>query len=330
MKKAFRIILRVLGGILAVLLCALLVLYVVPLTEAENKTTVEGSADWMAALDDDLPLSEVVLPGTHDSAAKYVQLAFFSKCQAKDVGAQLEAGYRYLDVRLGVEGPGAAPLMHGFTYCKTGAAPWSDKLFLDDVLDQCRAFLDAHPTETVVFAVKHEHGDVGAAAVESVLRFYTEQQPDYWLLTDHIPAVGEARGRLVLTRRYEDEANLGAESGVPLLWADQGGHGDVSLHTAASDNGGYTLWVQDRYKYGADDKWAAFLAGMAAGETGEGAASINFLSTNGTAAYGHPYKYAKDLNARLMALDQNELCGWIVVDFASAPLAEHIYGANFD
>ena len=87
-----RIVLRVLGGIVAALLCVLLVLYIIPLTETEDKTVVEDSADWMAALGDDLPLGEVVLPGTHDSATKYVQLAFFSKCQVKDIGAQLEAG----------------------------------------------------------------------------------------------------------------------------------------------------------------------------------------------------------------------------------------------
>lgn len=334
MKKVGKAVLRVLGGVLAVLLCALLVLYIVPLTETEDKTAVDGSAEWMAALDDGLPLSEVVLPGTHDSATKYVQLAFFSKCQAKDIGAQLEAGYRYLDIRLGTTGGGDEwfKLMHGFTSCKTGAAPWSDALYIGKVLQQCYDFLDAHPTETVVFAVKQEHGGLSDGAFESdldaVIRSVYERS-DRWLLTDHIPTVGEARGKLVLMRRYEDAAGLGAESGIPLLWEDQGGHDDVSLNTVASDNGSYTLWVQDRFKYDLGDKWAAFTAGMAAGETGADAASVNFLSTNGTAAYGHPYKYAKDLNARLAALPQSQLRGWVIVDFAAAPLAEHIYGANF-
>ena len=335
MKKKpspIRIVLRVLGGIVAALLCALLALYIIPLTETEDKTAVEGSADWMAALDDDLPLGEVVLPGTHDSATKYVQLAFFSKCQAKDVGAQLEAGYRYLDIRLGGDIEGRFLLMHGFTNCKTSAAPWAEKLFLKDVLEQCYTFLDAHPTETIVFAVKDEAGDADGL-FENALHAYIETHEgrgsDHWLLTDHIPTVGEARGRLVLMRRYEDAAGYGAESGIPLLWEDQGGHDNVSLNTVASDNGSYTLWVQDRFKYDTDDKWAAFTAGMAAGGTGADAVSINFLSTNGAAAYGHPYKYAKALNEKLAALPRSELRGWVIVDFASAPLAEHIYRANF-
>ena len=166
MKNVFKIAVRVLACMIAILLCALLVFFIIPLTEAEDTTSVDASADWMATLDDSLPLSEVILPGTHDSATKYVQFAFFSKCQAKDVGAQLDAGYRYLDIRLGIDGQEAPTLMHGFTSCKTGALPWSDTLYLDRVLEQCYAFLHEHPTETIVFAVKHEHGDASTEYFE--------------------------------------------------------------------------------------------------------------------------------------------------------------------
>ena len=55
--------------------------------------------------------------------------------------------------------------------------------------------------------------------------------------------------------------------------------------------------------------------------------AIHFLSTKGTATFGHPYRYARALNGKLM--EREELSGWIVVDFASAPLAEHIYEFNF-
>ena len=60
-----------------------------------------------------------------------------------------------------------------------------------------------------------------------------------------------------------------------------------------------------------------------------GAVRISFLSTKGTAKYGHPYSFAKTLNAKLMAEDTASLDGWIIVDFGSAGLAEHIYKANF-
>ena len=328
MKKALRMIGRVLAGALALLLCLLLVLVAVPMTETGDKTEIPGSADWMADLSDDKRLCELVLPGTHDSGTQFVQLAFFSKCQARSIGQQLEAGFRYLDIRLGEDESGELQLMHGFTRCKTGALTKSS-LKLDDVLAECCDFLDAHPTETVVFAVKQEHGAMSVAAFESLLDAAVRENESYWLLTDSMPTLGEARGKLVLLRRYEDAAGLGARAGIPFLWESQKGHDDASRNLAVENNGSYDLLVQDRYEYGAEDKWNAFTAGMeAARDRGETDVALHFLSTKGTLAYGHPWYFAHDLNERLIRANL-ALDGWVIVDFASAPLAERIYGCNF-
>ena len=326
--RPFRIILRLLAVLLALLLCTVIVLSVIPLTERADSTPVNGSADWMALLPDDLPLNRIVLPGTHDSATQYVQLAFFSKCQSLDIGQQLEAGYRYLDIRLGTEeASGRLMLVHGFTKCRTGV--FGGTLYLDRVLEQCYAFLEAHPTETVVFAAKIERGDDSVGAFEAKLNDAVTQNPDRWLLTDAIPALGDARGRLVLLRRYDDEACLGAAAGIPFRWAGQKGYGDTSPNTVSQDCGGFTLWVQDRYEYGTEDKWNAFLAGLDGAGKGDDELAVHFLSTKGTAVFGHPYRFAGALNPRLAALDADSLNGWIVVDFASPALAGHIYAANF-
>ena len=142
---------------LALILALAVMMYVIPAFEKVDKTPVRGASDWMKALPDDMPLTEVTLPGTHDSATEYVQLAFFSKCQALDIRGQLEAGYRYLDIRLS-DGEGM-PLMHGFTNCTVNGWPWAKTLYLESVLENCYAFLEENPTETVLFCVKHEHGD---------------------------------------------------------------------------------------------------------------------------------------------------------------------------
>ena len=320
---------RVLAVLLVLILLAAAAFAGIPMLETVDVKTAEGSADWMAELDDGLRLNEIVLPGTHDSATQYVQLAFFSKCQALSVGEQLEAGFRYLDIRLGLAEDGFR-LMHGFTNCKSGPLPWEKEvLSLNEVLDQCYAFLKAHPTEIVVFAVKQEHGDESVAEFETRLDEVLGQNEELWLLTDRLPTLGEARGKLVLLRRYEDEASLGAEAGIPLLWPNQSGHEDVSKHTEMTDNGSYKLWVQDRYEYGAEDKWTAFQSGLREPAIGADDLSIHFLSTKGTLPYGHPYYFANILNPRLLELPNQELRGWIIVDFADADLAAHIWSANF-
>jgi len=302
-------------------------MYVIPAFETADRTAVDGSGDWMARLDDGMYLSEVVLPGTHDSATKNAQLAFMTKCQDLTISEQFEAGFRYLDIRLGASGD-RLKLMHGFANCTKSGWPWAGALYLDDVLEDCYAFLKSHPTETIVFAVKHEHGSESPEAFETLLGAYIEKNPDVWLLSDRIPTVGESRGKIVLTRHYEKLTDPVPTLGLPCYWKSQKGHDDVSLNASTHDNGTYTLTVQDRYEYNAKDKLNAFRAGLKATQTGENALTIHFLSTKGPSSFGHPYGFAKSLNAELLS-SSDELNGWIVVDFASSKLAERIYSTNF-
>ncbi|MBR3294631.1 MAG: phosphatidylinositol-specific phospholipase C domain-containing protein [Oscillospiraceae bacterium] len=323
-----RRMLRVLAGLLALLLGLAAFFTLAPLTERVDKSSVDGSADWMSRLNDSLLLSEINLPGTHDSATQYVQLAWFSKCQALSIREQLEAGVRYLDIRLGADGE-RLKLMHGFTNCKESF----DGSTLDflTVAAMCNYFVSEHPTETVILAVKQEHGEESVAQFQRMLDTVININPRDWLLTDTIPSLGEARGKMVLMRRYEDEAGLGERAGIPLLWPSQKGYQDTSLNTTAVDNGSYTLWVQDRFEYNSEDKWAAFIAGLEQNGAEKGDIALHFLSTKGTAAYGHPYAFAKDLNQRFFKteLPEGERIGWIVLDFVSAELAAHIYETNF-
>ena len=322
-------LLRILAGLLALVLLAAALFFGVPLLERGDRSAVPGSADWMAELDDALPLNRITLPGTHDSATQYCQLAFFSKCQGTSISQQLEAGARYLDIRLGdaEAGEDFPSLRHGFTRCRVSL--FGGTMYLNDLLRECYAFLVQHPTETVLFAVKHEYGDASTAEFETVLDGFTGARPGFWLLSDTIPTLGEARGKLVLLRRYPDAAGLGERAGIPLEWENQSGFDDTSLNVAAEEQGAYTLWVQDRYEYAIEDKWEAFLLGMAESRERrvEGDIALHFLSTKGTASYGHPYAFARELNSRLA--EQVSFDGWVVLDFFSAPLAERIYAVNF-
>ena len=263
---------------------------------------------------------QYAVAGAHDAASLWPQLAFVTKCQALDIAQQLDIGVRYLDIRLGADGD-RLQLMHGFTKCKASPLPWSGAVDLEDVLRDCYAFLDAHPTETVLFAVKQEHGDETQAEFDALVQTYVQRSPEHWLITDTLPTLGEARGKLVLLRRYEG-------AGLSLLWENQNGHDDTSLTTAPEYNGSYTLWVQDRYEYGAGDKWSAFTAGQRLAQTDSENAAVHFLSTKGTLPQGHPWYFAQKLNPKLLDYDRGTLSGWIVTDFLTPELAEAIYSAN--
>lgn len=296
-----KIICRMAAIVVGLIAVAVLLLVCVPFFEHVDKTPVGGSADWMAELEDSLLLSEINLPGTHDSATNHIELGFFSRCQDLSVAEQLEGGFRYLDIRLGAEEE-KMKLMHSFTSAKKTVWPWSEDLLLEDVLAECYAFLEKHPTETVVFVVKQEYGEVPAAEFESLLCSYIIKNPDYWYWGNTIPTLSEVRGKLVLMRRYEGEL------GVP-----------------------YESQVQDGYELDTEEKWEAFTEFLTYCETEapEGV-HINFLSTKGSLTYGHPYYFAHALNAKFLdtTLTSGKKYGWIILDFANPLLAEHIYSTN--
>ena len=144
--------------------------------------------------------------------------------------------------------------------------------------------------------------------------------------------MGECRGKLVLVRRYDDILGLGKEAGLDIAWSDQAGGRAEMLDAAVETKNGFILVIQDRYKYGAEEKWSAFTKGLekTAGTDNDTVLSIHYLSTNGTEAFGHPYAHAKILNDRILSLDNSKFeLRCIVLDFSDSELAYTIYSSNF-
>ena len=311
--------------ILVLVLLLLGAVYAVPFFETPDDSPAAGSADWMARLPDEVPLAQVMLPGTHDSATRYVQFGAFFRCQSLSISGQLEAGFRYLDLRVNDK----MQLVHNFAACRTGMLPWDSRLKLSSVLQECALFLAQHPTECVVIAVKMEGGSADIASFQYALDAELRGVASSFLPADALPTVGAARGRIVLMRRYADAAKLGARAGIPLLWDDQGGQPPFarSAPYIDSEKSGYPLRVQDRYEYSIDVKWNAF----ANTPPGEGL-TLNFLSTKGPQFVGHPYLTAYHLNATMLqfGLKYQTEGGteWIITDFGTPALARRIWQAN--
>lgn len=329
-RKSLRVLLRVVCAFLVLVLLTAAAFFIIPFTETVSSDPGAEASSWMAYLDDSLRLNEIVLPGTHNSATQYCQIAFLTRCQDLGIREQLDAGYRYLDIRLGLEGE-RLKLMHSFTSCRVGPMPWDDTLYLEDVLAQCYDFLLSNPSETIVFNVKQEHGSETAAEFAKALESIIRQDERFWYTGNTLPTLAEARGKLVLLRRYVD-SSLPADAdcfGVPCGWQEQDNAPEGDKHVERVDGNGYELWVQDRFHYGTEEKWTAFLNGLREPAIAQSALSIHFLSTAGTAKYGHPWQYSKELNERFLSLEKEALRGWIIVDFGDDLMATHIRSANF-
>ncbi|MEA2236031.1 MAG: 1-phosphatidylinositol phosphodiesterase [Thermoanaerobaculia bacterium] len=154
-------------------------------------------ADWMSMVDDSKLLSELSIPGTHDSAS--MMRPGFSDTrlttQTRTLREQLEDGVRFLDLRCGYVN-GRFGLYHEDV---------SLQLSFTEARDTCRQFLADHPRETIITSIKNEYqGSGNNPRITFQGRFlqYVGETPSLWYLENAIPTLGQVRGKLVLFRRF--------------------------------------------------------------------------------------------------------------------------------
>lgn len=136
---------------LAAVLLAVFLAGVLPVTtwahgrHFDDDGTIDTShPDWMKWVPDATSLSQLSIPGTHDSLAFYG--GDLAQTQTLDLTEQLNAGIRAIDIRCRhIEDVFA--IHHGVIFQKT---------YFGNVLDDATAFLQAHPSETIVMRVKEE------------------------------------------------------------------------------------------------------------------------------------------------------------------------------
>lgn len=294
------------------------------------------AVNWMENVPDETKLSSMSIPGTHDSCTQNVDMRYIFQCQDASIATQLKYGYRYLDMRLVLEkrsGQETLVLKHNIARCKVSDSPFSRTLTLADVLKDVYAFLDEHPNETVIMCMKAENSKDDVAAVQKALYEMIDQAPERWYLKNEIPTLGAVRGRIVLATRFDDKLQVGSDRcGLYFGWADQGDRTVLTDPTAESViNGRETLCVQDRYNYDVGDKIAAIRTCLDSSRAADDTFFLNFTSTSGSGAVGHPKEYAKDINLDLYAYEweAGKAYGVVIVDFGPKKIAEKIYGTNF-
>ncbi|MFK0294089.1 phosphatidylinositol-specific phospholipase C [Streptomyces sp. NPDC090442] len=144
--------------------------------------------DWMSALGDATPVQRLTVPGTHDSGARIG--GPWVACQNTSIAEQLAFGIRFLDVRCRAI-DGVFAIHHGAFY---------QELMFGDVLNACRDFLRAHPSETVLMRVKQEYSEVSAEEFRGIFGTYLDAKGyrSLFRLDPGLPTLGQARGRVVL------------------------------------------------------------------------------------------------------------------------------------
>ena len=158
----------------------------------EGEVSYDAS-NWMNSLDDSKRLSQLSIPGTHDSMAYTpTVLQNIVKTQTLSLENQLQAGIRYFDIRVKYNGNSFA-IHHGLIYLGFS---------LDDVLDQFQTFLANHPRETLIVRINQEQSSASDDQMEDLFQLYLNKYPDlFWDSSNQLqynPLLKDVRGKVVL------------------------------------------------------------------------------------------------------------------------------------
>lgn len=243
-------------------------------------------ATWMSKYPDETPLARMNIPGTHDSATwNYTQatqdaLANITaddgeptyppelfRCQSASMLASLNAGVRFFDLRFALD-PTGTKLVFWHSQALV-----SETATVGDVIAAFYYWLDMHPSEAVVLSFQYEGSTTADATFNATVQLKLFDTLNSTAAVQHIeqthdelPTLGEARGKVVLFKRF-DLDELPGEYGEalpglhlsPSLWSDDSSNIALTYNTARN----LTAYAEDYYEpddLGNDSSAAANIA----------------------------------------------------------------------
>lgn len=299
------------------------------------------SSNWMSKIEGTKLLSEINIPGTHESGTMHNDCVLGEgKCQDMMPMDILKAGGRILDLRLHYHhawpGEDAFIIRHGICHCYTDSSH-NEELNFDHVLHNCINFLKDYPTETVIVLIKqnsdsHETTDF-TKLMEGSRYLGNDKYKDKIYLGDTIPKLYDVRGKIVWVRRYNIYDSSGNQiekkQGINLTnWDDQNSYFEYGTI------GGITVRIQDAYKYYSDDwdnKWWQITHAADDSKQHPEYLVMNLTSAvGGTAGRPHPKGMADNINPNLTEsfFIQGFNYDWIIMDFITSDLAKNVYESN--
>ena len=165
-------------------------------SDMQMERTVINPNNWMKGVDGSKLVSELTIPGSHDSAtgdSTIIDTTNLLKTQSLTISEQLEQGVRFLDIRAKLIYNGYI-LVHG---------KLDLKLSFSKLISDCKSFLQENPSEMILFSLKKEGEDYESdISFEECFREIIKTEISLWFLGNHIPTLSEVRGKCALLRRF--------------------------------------------------------------------------------------------------------------------------------
>ena len=267
------------------------------------------TTDWMKNIDDNKPINDLVIPGTHDSGSTHSIFDVAGKCQDMSIKNQLNVGIRFLDIRLQLV-KDELSVVHSFV---------DQNLSFIDVLEDINEFINNYQTEFLIISIK-EDSDPKNSTVEFEDKVLEELSKYNRIVLDSLPkTIKDARGKIYILNRFTSiDVGINAYNG----WRD-------STSFELGD-----LYIQDNYSVHStaikiDDIKKTFELSMK---------DPNHLYLNFTSCYLNntfPPLYAgtpaKKINKWLIDyLNEYQIKGIVIMDFVTKDLVKTIYEVNYE
>jgi 1-phosphatidylinositol phosphodiesterase len=280
---------------------------------------------WMNCLPDSRYISQITIPGTHDSGALTTEHWYEPSALVVDqdlnIDQQLAIGVRFFDIRLGFgdHNSGTLWVRHGRS---------RQPLTGDEVFESFNRFLSDHPSETIIVSIKDEYVDKAFLPdfefeFKNVLDRAKRVSHPIWLF-DSVPTLNQARGNIVVVRRFKHLGHglvngLDASTGWPA--------GDKSQPSAIFRN----FSVEDYYDAPSlIDKESVVDSHLTSAHRSTTAVMyLTFVSA--WEALGGSSSYSNHLNKYLNGYfyDKKGLYGTVIVDHANIDVTRRIWETNY-
>lgn len=201
-----------------------------------------GMSDWMMSVSDETVISEINIPGTHDSAAIHKgKCHTFYACHNQSITEQLKYGIRMFDVRIKVKKENSEIQLVTCHGSIGGATSVNEYQTLASLLDECKTFLEAHGTEMLIMSLKIDDDRAkDPVATVQALKELLGRYPIRQYKAEGIGTLGESRGKIILFNRMGGKGKeyLIDEFGYAVSWQD-------NTKGSYADTRGLKVYVQD-------------------------------------------------------------------------------------
>jgi Phosphatidylinositol-specific phospholipase C, X domain len=191
--------------------------------------------NWMGHLPGSKLLSQLTIPGTHDSGTYTGAGGVLAQCQSMSITEQLAAGIRKLDSR--------CRQVNNYFEIYHGIA--DQNVTFDVVYTACIQFLQANPGECIIMGIQPEGDPITPqGSFEDVFNRYQRMYPNFWYLGDAIPTLDEVRGKIVLMRNF---ATVSPPKGIDVTGGTLNATFALQRSSTVPRQSTYTMHVQGNY-----------------------------------------------------------------------------------